>query len=193
MPRPAPGARTRAPRGRRANCRAVRTPVCRIGAESSKGVRGNVLASMPQRLLPLLIPALWGLSAVAQPPPAATTPALAFRDVAREAGVEFEHENSPTPRKHLIETMPGGLARFDYDADVFFTNGAGIPDLVKSSPRHSNRLLPYGYASASAGPLHFGTGQAKTIDRVEIRWPSGTLQVLENVAADQVLTVREAP
>ena len=50
-----------------------------------------------------------------------------------------------------------------------------------------------GYASSSAGPLHFGTGQAASVDRVLIRWPSGTLQVLENVAADQVLTVREAP
>ncbi len=57
-----------------------------------------------------------------------------------------------------------------------------------------NHVSPaFGYASASAGPLHFGTGRAATIDRVEIRWPSGTLQVLGNVAADQVLTVRETP
>ena len=55
-----------------------------------------------------------------------------------------------------------------------------------------NHVSPaYGYASSSAGPLHFGTGRAATVDRVEIRWPSGALQVLENVAADQVLTVRE--
>ena len=57
-----------------------------------------------------------------------------------------------------------------------------------------NHVSPaFGYASASAGPLHFGTGRAATIDRVEIRWPSGTVQALEGVAADQVLTVREAP
>jgi hypothetical protein len=99
---------------------------------------------MAQRLLSLLFPGLLALSAGAQPPTAATPPALAFRDVAREAGVEFEHENSPTPQKHLIETMPGGLALFDYDGDgrvdVFFTNEATVPGLVKSSPRHSNRL-----------------------------------------------------
>src|SRR5574341_1364201 len=99
---------------------------------------------MAQRLLLLLLPGLLALAAGAQQPrPATTPPALAFRDLALEAGVEFEHENSPTPRKHLIETMPGGLALFDYDGDgrvdVFFTNGASIPELVKSSPRHSNR------------------------------------------------------
>jgi enediyne biosynthesis protein E4 len=50
-----------------------------------------------------------------------------------------------------------------------------------------------GYASSSAGPLHFGTGEVTNVNRVEIRWPSGTRQLLENVAADQILTVREAP
>jgi hypothetical protein len=48
-----------------------------------------------------------------------------------------------------------------------------------------------GYASSSAGPVHFGTGAAKRIDVVEIRWPSGTVQTLRDVATDQVLTVRE--
>jgi hypothetical protein len=51
----------------------------------------------------------------------------------------------------------------------------------------------YGYASASAGPLHFGLGPATSVDRVEIRWPSGTLQVLEKVPADQVLTSANRP
>ena len=31
----------------------------------------------------------------------------------------------------------------------------------------------------------------KTIDRIEIAWPSGAKQVLEKVAADRVLTVTE--
>ena len=41
--------------------------------------------------------------------------------------------------------MPGGLAILDYDGDspldVFFTNGAELPGLVKSAPRHGNRLF----------------------------------------------------
>ena len=50
-----------------------------------------------------------------------------------------------------------------------------------------------GYASSTHGPVHFGTGTAKTLDTVEVRWPSGLVQVLSDVAADQVLTVRETP
>jgi hypothetical protein len=39
--------------------------------------------------------------------------------------------------------------------------------------------------------VHFGLGSAATIERIEIRWPSGKVQSLENVKADQILRVRE--
>ncbi|HXJ88700.1 MAG TPA: CRTAC1 family protein [Candidatus Binatia bacterium] len=48
-----------------------------------------------------------------------------------------------------------------------------------------------GYASSSAGPVHFGLVDAKAADEVEIRWPSGTTQVLKSISADQILHVKE--
>ena len=39
--------------------------------------------------------------------------------------------------------------------------------------------------------VHFGLGAATSADRIELRWPSGQIQVLENVPADQFLTVVE--
>jgi tetratricopeptide (TPR) repeat protein len=69
---------------------------------------------------------------------------IRFRDVAESAGLRFAVENHPTPQKHLIETMPGGVAAFDYNGDglidIYFTNGADIPSLEKTSPRYWNRL-----------------------------------------------------
>src|SRR5205814_1032809 len=51
---------------------------------------------------------------------------------------------SPTPNKYLIETMPGGVAAFDYDndgrTDIFFTNGAAVPEFSKNSAGYANRL-----------------------------------------------------
>ena len=69
---------------------------------------------------------------------------IRFREVAGEAGLSFTLQNSPTDRKYLIETMPGGIAVLDYDGDgkpdIYFTNGADIPSLEKSSPKYWNRL-----------------------------------------------------
>ena len=76
-------------------------------------------------------------------PPSAVSP-IRFREVAGQAGLNFVLQNNPTPRKHMIETMPGGVAAFDYNrdglTDIFFTNGASIPSLEKDSPKFLNRL-----------------------------------------------------
>jgi hypothetical protein len=48
-----------------------------------------------------------------------------------------------------------------------------------------------GYAASSDARVHFGLGRGSVARRVEIRWPSGVRQVLENVRAGQILTVLE--
>ncbi len=59
--------------------------------------------------------------------------------------IDFRLESSETPERHAPETMAGGVALFDYNndgnLDIFFTNGADILSLQKTSPRYSNRLF----------------------------------------------------
>src|SRR5258706_6527120 len=47
------------------------------------------------------------------------------------------------------------------------------------------------YLSSSDIRLHFGLGAAKVIQRIEVAWPSGTKQVLTNVAINQILVIEE--
>ena len=69
--------------------------------------------------------------------------------------------------------------------------GAKIKVTAAGQTQFNHASTAAGYASSSAGPVHFGLGAAKTVDEVEIRWPSGTRQVLNNVQADQILKVKE--
>ena len=39
--------------------------------------------------------------------------------------------------------------------------------------------------------VHFGLGNAAKADRLEIRWPGGTVEVIENIEANGVVTVRQ--
>jgi hypothetical protein len=38
---------------------------------------------------------------------------------------------------------------------------------------------------------HFGLGRAERAERLEIRWPDGSTEIVENLAANQLLTVRQ--
>jgi len=50
-----------------------------------------------------------------------------------------------------------------------------------------------GYAGQSDPRVHFGLGSAEKLHLLEVRWPDGGLQYLENVAADRLITVRQTP
>jgi enediyne biosynthesis protein E4 len=47
------------------------------------------------------------------------------------------------------------------------------------------------YASSSDKRVHFGLGADTLVKEITLRWPSGTVQTLHNVKADQILKVTE--
>ena len=47
------------------------------------------------------------------------------------------------------------------------------------------------YLSASEARVHFGLGQRKEIESLEIAWPSGAVEKLEKVPANEIITVKE--
>ena len=92
---------------------------------------------------------LWATSTLSvvtwqSPPPGTTAARTRFVNVAAAAGVTFVHRHSPTADKHYPESVPGGVAVFDYNGDgrpdIFFTNGAEMPTLAKRGDAYANRL-----------------------------------------------------
>jgi hypothetical protein len=71
--------------------------------------------------------------------------------------------------------------------------GAVVKVVTKGGAQYNHMTTSVGYASSSHGPVHFGLGAEPTAELVEIRWPSGIVQRLRNVAGDRVLSVKEFP
>jgi hypothetical protein len=69
--------------------------------------------------------------------------------------------------------------------------GARIKVVTKSGTQYNHMTTSAGYASSSAGPVHFGMGANRSADLAEIRWPSGIVQQLRDVTCDRILTVKE--
>ena len=95
-----------------------------------------------------LLSLVFALSSVAQDSRLSPDPLF---NVGFPKGVDFVLRNSPTPRKYLIETMPGGVALLDYNndglVDIFLVNGGHVRDPMtppiqfdRHDPAYWNRL-----------------------------------------------------
>jgi hypothetical protein len=69
--------------------------------------------------------------------------------------------------------------------------GARIKVVTGTETQFNQMSTSAGYASSSAGPVHFGLGTHSTADLVEIRWPSGVAQELRNVNGNRIITIKE--
>jgi hypothetical protein len=66
--------------------------------------------------------------------------------------------------------------------------------LETATGRQMRQLYPERGIVASEPPLvHFGLGEDTVIRKLTIQWPRGQVQVLENLPADQLLTIGEPP
>jgi hypothetical protein len=98
-----------------------------FGAQAQTGLTGAHLEPQPGRLPPNKPLSAW------------------FTDIAGRSSFSYRTNNNFTGRKYFPQPMCGGVAVIDYDndgrMDLFFTNGAKLPELVKTSPAYYNCVL----------------------------------------------------
>ena len=71
------------------------------------------------------------------------------------------------------------------------SNRDGIGAIIAVDGQYNHMTTAVGYASSSHFGTHFGLGKSSLVSKMEIRWPSGTVQVLRDVPVNQILKVRE--
>jgi enediyne biosynthesis protein E4 len=72
-------------------------------------------------------------------------------------------------------------------------DGVGVRVLLTSGGKvqTEKKTSATGYLSQNDPRLHFGLAKNDTVSKIEIKWPSGKIQILENVQPNQILTVIE--
>jgi hypothetical protein len=93
--------------------------------------------------------------------------------------------NESPPGNHWLQVQLAGVKtnRDGVGARVRVVAG----DLAQVDEVHSGR----GYQSHFGSRLHFGLGKRDRVDRIEVRWTGGGVDLFENLSADRLLTLTE--
>jgi hypothetical protein len=96
----------------------------------------------------------------------------------------FLRNNKGNQNNWLIIRLIGTTSNHDgIGARVKLTAGGKVQTAQKKSTT--------GYLSQNDPRLHFGLAGNEMADNLEIKWPSGKIQLLEDIKANQILDVKE--
>ena len=69
--------------------------------------------------------------------------------------------------------------------------GSRIKIIAGGKVQTAQKKSTTGYLSQNDSRIHFGLVKNEIVEKIEIKWPSGKFQVLENIKSNQILTIKE--
>jgi enediyne biosynthesis protein E4 len=119
----------------------------------------------------------------------------AFGDIDNDGDVDVLVMNMNEPPSLLRNDYRGGNAWIDVLLEGRASNKAamGATVIVTAAGRKQARavLSQSSYYSHDDRRVHFGLGAAPRVDEIEIHWPSGAVQKMNNVETRKVVTILE--
>ena len=121
---------------------------------------------------------------------------VAFGDLDNDGRIDAVVVVQNAPPEVFLNRSPGANHWLTLKLDGVKSNRDGLGARVKitpesGGPQWNHCTTSTGFSSASDKRVHFGLGAASRLTKLEIWWPSGIYQVLHNVKADRILTIRE--
>jgi hypothetical protein len=127
--------------------------------------------------------------------PAKSRRGAAFGDIANNGNVDVVVLNVGEPPMLLLNTNKLPNHRVLFHLEGTKSNRAAIGARVTV---HAGAATQFdevrggaSYLSQNDLRLHFGLGTSAKIDRVEIRWPTGAVETLRDLAADKIYSILE--
>lgn len=120
----------------------------------------------------------------------------AFGDLNNDGKVDVVVSAIGQPAAVLYNSSPGHNHWIIIQTEGRKSNRDGIGTRIKlvgqsGRVQYNQVTTSVGYVSSSDRRAHFGLGADARAREIELRWPSGKVQVLKNVAADRILKVIE--
>lgn len=118
-----------------------------------------------------------------------------FADYDLDGDIDIVVTNSNTPPR-LLRNDGGNRKNY---LQIRLTGTTGSTDAIGARVKVTTGTLTQtrevqsgdGYLSQRDLTLHFGTGDYKQADSIEVQWQNGTKQLIKSVSANQVLSVEE--
>ena len=120
----------------------------------------------------------------------------AFGDLNNDGKIDVVVSAIGQPAELLYNTAPGANHWVIVETEGRRSNRDGIGTRIKlvgqsGRVQYNQVTASVGYLSSSDRRVHFGLGADIRIREIELRWPSGKVQVLKDLAADRILKVIE--
>ena len=103
------------------------------------------------------------------------------------------NQNEPLVYLHNQTDRPGHFIRFSLEGTRSNRDAVGTRVTLRCGGRRqtAERIGGGSYQSASDPRLHFGLGDLRQVESVDVRWPSGQLDHYERLDADREYRLRE--